>query len=81
LFPARFRARCVGIVYHVGAVPAAFVPMGIAALAESGGVPLPVGMGIVCAVCQLAMAAMILFAPKDAGAQDPATPADAALAH
>lgn len=81
LFPARLRARCVGIVYHVGAVPAAFVPMGIAWLAESGTVSLPVGMGLVCALCQLAMAAMIVFAPKDAGASEPASTADAALAH
>jgi SHS family lactate transporter-like MFS transporter len=79
LFPARFRARCVGIVYHVGAVPAAFVPMGIAYLAESGVASLPIGMGLVCAGCQLAMAAMIVFAPKDGGATDPAA-TEAALA-
>lgn len=78
LFPARFRARCVGIVYHVGAVPAAFVPMGIAALAESGALSLPVGMGLVCALCQLAMAALIFLAPKDA---PDASPAAGALAH
>lgn len=81
LFPARLRARCVGIVYHVGAVPAAFVPMGIAALAESGGVSLPLGMGVICALCQIGMAAMIVFAPKDAGAPEPTATADAALAH
>lgn len=81
LFPARLRARCVGIVYHVGAVPAAFVPMGIAALSEKFGVSMPVGMGVVCAVCQVGMAAMILFAPKDAAANEPTSSADAALAH
>ncbi|MCU0696886.1 MAG: MFS transporter [Myxococcaceae bacterium] len=81
LFPARFRARCVGIVYHVGAVPAAFVPMGIAYLAESGVASLPVGMGVVCAACQLGMAAMIVFAPKDAGASSATPSTDAALAH
>jgi MFS transporter, SHS family, lactate transporter len=80
LFPARFRARCVGIVYHVGAVPAAFVPMGIAYLAESGVASLPIGMGVVCAGCQLAMAAMIVFAPKDGSATDSAA-GEAALAH
>ncbi|MBE2250707.1 MAG: MFS transporter [Myxococcus sp.] len=81
LFPARLRARCVGIVYHVGAVPAAFVPMGIAWLAESGTVSLPVGMGVVCALCQLGMAAMIWFAPREVGAARPAASAEAALAH
>lgn len=80
LFPARLRARCVGIVYHVGAVPAAFVPMGIAALSESAGISMPLGMGVVCAVCQLGMAAMIVFAPKDATVGE-AAPGDAALAH
>ncbi len=67
LFPARLRARAVGIVYHVGALPAAFVPMGIAAMAEHGGVPLMWSIGVVVAVCQVAMALLILGAPKDAG--------------
>jgi SHS family lactate transporter-like MFS transporter len=34
LFPADVRARCVGIVYHVGALFAAFVPTAVAALSE-----------------------------------------------
>ncbi len=65
LFPARLRARCTGIAYHVAAVPAAFVPMGIAALAESKVVSLPVAMGLVCALCQLGLAVALVFAPRD----------------
>jgi hypothetical protein len=37
LFPAELRARAVGLVYHVGAFGAAFVPMGMAAFAETTG--------------------------------------------
>jgi MFS transporter, SHS family, lactate transporter len=37
LFPAEVRARCVGIVYHVGALFAAFVPTAVAALSERMG--------------------------------------------
>lgn len=36
LFPAAVRARLVGLVYHVGAFFAAFVPMAVAALAQRG---------------------------------------------
>ncbi len=65
LFPARLRARCVGIVYHVGALPAAFVPMGIAAMVEHGGLSLGWSIGAVVAFCQVAMALLILGAPKE----------------
>lgn len=37
LFPAHIRARCVGIVYHAGAFPAAFIPMLTTALAQEAG--------------------------------------------
>ncbi len=49
LFPAAVRARLVGVVYHVGAFFAAFVPMAIAALARSG-------MGIAKATTLVAIA-------------------------
>ncbi len=65
LFPARLRARCTGLSYHVAAVPAAFVPMGIAALAESKLVSLPVAMALVCALCQVGLAVALVFMPRD----------------
>lgn len=40
LFPAAGRARLVGLVYHIGACFAGFVPMGIAALAQYTGMTL-----------------------------------------
>lgn len=64
LFPAELRARGVGIVYHLGAVPAAFVPMGIAALSESGGVPLGQAIGAVVVVCVLGLAAVVALGPE-----------------
>lgn len=82
LFPARLRARCVGIVYHVGALPAAFVPMGIAAMAEHGGVPLSWSIGLVVAFCQIAMALLILGAPKESAAtSEVEVPTQGALVH
>jgi len=66
LFPASIRARCVGLVYHLGAVPAAFVPMAIAAAADAKLASLPIVMGVTIAVFQVAMAAMIMLAPTEA---------------
>lgn len=83
LFPARLRARCVGIVYHVGALPAAFIPMGIAAMAEHGGLSLGWSIGLVVAVCQVAMALLIVASPKEQAAASDAVeaPAGGVLAH
>ncbi len=83
LFPARLRARCVGIVYHVGALPAAFIPMGIAAMAEHGGLSLGWSIGLVVAVCQVAMALLIVASPKEqpASADAVEAPAGGVLAH
>jgi SHS family lactate transporter-like MFS transporter len=84
LFPARLRARCVGIVYHVGALPAAFVPMGIAAMVEYGGLSFGLSIGLVVAFCQVAMAVLILGSPKDTApdtASEAAVPAQGALVH
>jgi SHS family lactate transporter-like MFS transporter len=65
LFPPAIRARCVGLVYHLGAVPAAFVPMAIAATAEHKLATLPVAIGVAVATFQIAMACMIVFAPSE----------------
>jgi MFS transporter, SHS family, lactate transporter len=53
LFPSEVRARCVGVVYHVGALFAAFVPTGVAALTEHAGVPLAQSIWFVAGGCEL----------------------------
>ena len=79
LFPPEIRARCVGLVYHLGAIPAAFVPMMISAIAEQKLASLPVAIAIVVIVCQLLMATLILFLPRD---RSPANLSqEAAIAH
>ncbi len=55
LFPPEVRARCVGGVYHVGALFAAFVPMGVAALSEHAGVPLARAIFLVAGACLLGL--------------------------
>ena len=60
LVDADVRARFVGVVYHVGALFAALVPMAIAALAEYGGLSLAASIGIVTAVCEAALAVLVL---------------------
>lgn len=64
LFPADVRARCVGIVYHVGAFGAAFVPMGIAAASAAQGWTLALTIAGVVAVFQLVLVALLVFRPK-----------------
>jgi SHS family lactate transporter-like MFS transporter len=59
LFPAEIRARAVGIVYHVGAFGAAFVPTGVAALSEHG-VRLSTALMFVAGGCELALAILLL---------------------
>ncbi len=65
LFPAHLRAKSVGLVYHLGAVPAAFVPMSIAALSEKAGLPLALAIGGVVAACELGLAALVAFGPAE----------------
>jgi len=66
LFPAAIRARCVGLVYHVGAVLAAAVPTTIAALSEYAGLSLARSIALVAGGCQLALVAGLLLRPKGA---------------
>lgn len=66
LFPEEVRARSLGIVYQLGAAPAAFVPMGIAALVEHAGLPLPRAMGGVVVACVLALALLVGLGPRSA---------------
>jgi MFS family permease len=65
LFPDHLRARSVGIVYHLGAVPAAFVPMSIAALSEKAGFSLGFSIGLVVVVSVLGLAALVAFGPAE----------------
>jgi MFS transporter, SHS family, lactate transporter len=69
LFPSHLRAKSVGLVYHLGAVPAAFVPMAIAALAEKANVPMPWAIGSVVTVSALGLAVLVIFGPKDVRAR------------
>lgn len=66
LFPAKIRARCVGLVYHAGAFVAAFVPMGIAALSEHVGLKLSHALGLVAGGCEILLVACLLLGPKEA---------------
>jgi MFS transporter, SHS family, lactate transporter len=64
LFPADIRGRAIGIVYHVGAFGAAFVPMSMAAISASTGTPISEVIALGVGGFQLALAALILFRPK-----------------
>jgi len=59
LFPAQVRARLVGLVYHVGAFFAAFVPMATAALAKSAHLSLAASITIVAGICELAVVVLV----------------------
>lgn len=69
LFPEHLRAKGVGLVYHLGAVPAAFVPMTIAALSEKAGLPLGTAIGLVVVVSVLGLAALVAFGPDEVRAK------------
>jgi MFS transporter, SHS family, lactate transporter len=64
LFPAAVRARCVGLVYHVGAVLAAGVPTAIAALNQYAGMSLARSIGVMAAACQLLLVAALMLRPR-----------------
>jgi MFS transporter, SHS family, lactate transporter len=88
LFAPHVRARAIGIVYHVGALGAAFVPTLIPYLVSSTGMSLAnvvmivVGLGLVAmAAAVLALRGMITQQPPEAvsvpAAESPARPAGA----
>jgi SHS family lactate transporter-like MFS transporter len=64
LFPARIRARSVGLVYHIGACVAAFVPMAMAGLVEHGGLTIPTVIAVVAAVCAVLLIPVMIFRPR-----------------
>lgn len=67
LFPPHVRARAVGLVYHVGAFAAAFVPTAVAALAERGGLSLARSIAYVAGTCNLGLVVAMLLRPRAAG--------------
>jgi len=73
LFPADIRARSVGLVYNLGAIPAAFVSAGIAALARYSDLSLAASMGLVVGALELLLVASILIARFRLGIAAPAT--------
>ncbi len=60
LFPEHVRARAIGIVYHAGALIAAFVPAGIPWLAKSTGMTLQLTIGLVVGSGLVLMAAAVI---------------------
>ena len=73
LFPAHIRARCVGLVYHVGACAGAFVPTAIAALSEYAGLTLGRAILLVAGSAQIALVAALMLRPRGT-ARSPAPP-------
>jgi SHS family lactate transporter-like MFS transporter len=69
LFPDQLRAKGVGLVYHLGAVPAAFVPMAIAALSEKAGFALGTAIGLVVIVSVLGLALLVALGPAEVRAR------------
>ena len=72
LFPPHLRAKSVGLVYHLGAVPAAIVPMVIAALSDKAGVPLGWAIASVVSASVLGMVALVLLGPAEVRARSSA---------
>ncbi|MCU1276827.1 MAG: major facilitator superfamily 1, partial [bacterium] len=62
LFPPEVRARAVGVVYHVGALFAAFVPTSMAFLVQHAHVPLPRAILVVAVACELGLVALFSVA-------------------
>lgn len=75
LFPEHVRARAIGIVYHAGALIAAFVPSGIPWLAKTCGWSMQLTVGIVVTGGLIAMSAAVLATRKLL--TQPSTPAPA----
>lgn len=71
LFPAEARARCVGLVYHVGAFIAAFIPPLITSLSERGGLPLGTAIASVAGCALVALAATLILIRRPSPAVEP----------
>lgn len=64
LFPEHVRARAIGIVYHAGALIAAFVPSGIPWLAKTCGWSMQLTVGVVVTGGLILMSAAVLATRK-----------------
>lgn len=64
MFPAEARARLVGIVYHVGAFFAGFVPLLTATLAERTGIALGTSVMVVTAALEACLVALVLLGAR-----------------
>lgn len=62
LFPAAGRARLVGLVYHVGACVAGFVPMTIAAIARDTGMPISRALWVTASALFVTLVLLVVFA-------------------
>jgi SHS family lactate transporter-like MFS transporter len=60
LFPEHVRARAIGIVYHAGALLAAFVPTAVPWIAKESGLTLGTTIGLVCGGALVLMSAAVL---------------------
>lgn len=60
LFPPEVRARAMGLVYHLGAFAAAFVPVGLALAARHLGVTLATVIAAGAVACELAVVGWVL---------------------
>jgi SHS family lactate transporter-like MFS transporter len=72
MFEPRVRARAVGVVYHGGALLAAFVPPAITSLAARTGWGLAASIAIVAGTLELALAIAFLLSRRTAPAAAPA---------
>ncbi|MCU1279350.1 MAG: major facilitator superfamily 1 [bacterium] len=87
LFPPEVRARAVGVVYHVGALFAAFVPTVMAFLVQRAHVPLPRAILVVAVACELGLVALFSAAATRRrsaalpGSTDRSEPVASASAH
>lgn len=72
-FPAHVRARAAGLTYHVGALGAAFVTTGVAALAQYTGWSLGATMALVSAVLLVALVGVLVPARSQALGSEPVT--------
>lgn len=64
IFPSRVRARCVGLVYHLGAFGAAFVSTVVPALAEHAGLSLAQAITVVAGGSMLTLALVVFMLPR-----------------
>ena len=76
LFPEHVRARAIGIVYHVGALVAAFVPWLVPQLAAGLGVKLSTVIMIVAGTGLVAMSAAVILLRRYIGIGDTTVRAD-----